>query len=350
MIVRKFEFCKLVKGAIYGLVIDTQRSTYIRAPVDFIEFILSIDQKQLFEIKKNLSEKEKEYFDYALKEEIIFCSDKNVFHVAGQKDRIKMSFNHVVFEISSQSTYYTQAFKLLTTEMTLESMQVVFLDNCTDNAITNFFKVSDSYPFRSVQVLMPYNLYDESFLIGNAANISHLILYKAPSNYVTRNAKRPFAKIVSITNQNPMICCGSVSEKEFIINKTFYKESKNYNNCLLGKLSFDSKGNIRHCPNSKKKFGNISNTNYSELLNTNEFTKLWKTTKDSVSVCKDCEYRYICRDCRAFTETSNDKKKLSKPLKCGYNPYNGEWSEWSSNPLKQNAIDFYGIREAIEQI
>lgn len=34
---------------------------------------------------------------------------------------------------------------------------------------------------------------------------------------------------------------------------------------------------------------------------------------------------------------------LSKPLKCGYNPYTGEWSDWSTNPLKQKAIEFYGI-------
>jgi hypothetical protein len=31
-----------------------------------------------------------------------------------------------------------------------------------------------------------------------------------------------------------------------------------------------------------------------------------------------------------------------------HNPYTGEWSEWSTNPLKQKAIDFYGMREMIE--
>ncbi|MBS1775203.1 MAG: hypothetical protein JSS64_02865 [Bacteroidetes bacterium] len=31
----------------------------------------------------------------------------------------------------------------------------------------------------------------------------------------------------------------------------------------------------------------------------------------------------------------------SKPLKCGYNPYTGEWEEWSSNPLKQQTMDYY---------
>ena len=34
---------------------------------------------------------------------------------------------------------------------------------------------------------------------------------------------------------------------------------------------------------------------------------------------------------------------LSKPLKCGYNPYTNEWADWSTNPLKQETIEYYGI-------
>jgi hypothetical protein len=35
----------------------------------------------------------------------------------------------------------------------------------------------------------------------------------------------------------------------------------------------------------------------------------------------------------------------SKPLECGYNPYTCEWEEWSTNPLKQKAIEHYGFSE-----
>ncbi|MEM8527245.1 MAG: hypothetical protein AAGG68_21570 [Bacteroidota bacterium] len=38
----------------------------------------------------------------------------------------------------------------------------------------------------------------------------------------------------------------------------------------------------------------------------------------------------------------------SKPLKCGYNPYTGEWAEWSTNPLKQKAIAYYGMEELVK--
>ena len=69
-------------------------------------------------------------------------------------------------------------------------------------------------------------------------------------------------------------------------------------------------------------------------------------------VCKDCEFRYICTDCRAYTEkthTNEEGLDTSKPLKCGYNPYTGEWEEWSTNPLKQKAIQFYGMQDLIKR-
>ena len=94
-------------------------------------------------------------------------------------------------------------------------------------------------------------------------------------------------------------------------------------------------------------FGNIKDTTLKEAIEKPGFKKYWDINKDKIHVCKDCEFRYICTDCRAYVEDPEDI--LSKPLKCGYNPYTGEWSEWSSNPLKQRAIEFYGMEELVAE-
>ncbi len=39
----------------------------------------------------------------------------------------------------------------------------------------------------------------------------------------------------------------------------------------------------------------------------------------------------------------------SKPLKCGYNPYTNVWEEWSINPLKQKAIDYYNMSKLVSE-
>ena len=96
-----------------------------------------------------------------------------------------------------------------------------------------------------------------------------------------------------------------------------------------------------------KSYGNIKNTSLLKVINHEDFKKYWGITKDQIIGCRDCEFRYICTDCRAYTE--NPENIYSKPLKCGYNPKTCEWEEWSINPLKQKAINHYGMEKLVKQ-
>lgn len=94
-----------------------------------------------------------------------------------------------------------------------------------------------------------------------------------------------------------------------------------------------------------KSFGNIENKSLKEALYETGFKKLWDLSKDHIEICKDCEFRHICTDCRAYLE--DPKNIYSKPLKCGYNPYTNQWEEWSNNPLKKKSIEFYQMESMV---
>ena len=87
---------------------------------------------------------------------------------------------------------------------------------------------------------------------------------------------------------------------------------------LVNKYSVN--GNIKNCPALKQCYGNIDDINISNVINTQKFSSYWSITKDQIHTCKDCEFRYICTDCRAFIDNI-----LDKPKKCNYNPYIGQW-------------------------
>jgi len=40
-------------------------------------------------------------------------------------------------------------------------------------------------------------------------------------------------------------------------------------------------------------------------------------------VCKDCEFRYVCTDCRAYRADAEDL--YSKRARCSYDPYTATW-------------------------
>ncbi|MNL67068.1 hypothetical protein D3C87_1916250 [compost metagenome] len=54
----------------------------------------------------------------------------------------------------------------------------------------------------------------------------------------------------------------------------------------------------------------------------------------------------MCTDCRAYVEDPKDI--YSKPLKCGYDPYTNEWEDWVTHPMKQAAIEEYGLSALIK--
>ena len=57
------------------------------------------------------------------------------------------------------------------------------------------------------------------------------------------------------------------------------------------------------------------------------------------ALCKDCELRMVCTDCRAYTTDPSDM--YSKPLKCGYDSYTNNWENWRSIVKNQEAIEYY---------
>jgi SPASM domain peptide maturase of grasp-with-spasm system len=185
-------------------------------------------------------------------------------------------------------------------------------------------------------------------LMQSSYRIRSFSLFNAPENALKYNRSVGFGQIVTVTTDvKGPLSCGFISHDYFTTNISTYTESLAHNSCLNRKISIDTEGNIKNCPSMSQSFGNIKDTTLQEALDHPDFKKYWNVTKDQISVCKDCEFRYICTDCRGYIENPEDM--YSKPLKCGYNPYTCEWEEWSTNPLKQKAIDYYGMREVLPE-
>jgi SPASM domain peptide maturase of grasp-with-spasm system len=117
--------------------------------------------------------------------------------------------------------------------------------------------------------------------------------------------------------------CGIIAKEYFTQNMFHITEAVKYNTCLHKKLSIDKNGNIKNCPFSEDIFGNILDDKFLETIELKSFQKLWKIKKDEIEVCKDCEFRYICTDCRIFLK--KPENIFSQPLHCKYNPYIAKW-------------------------
>jgi radical SAM protein with 4Fe4S-binding SPASM domain len=69
--------------------------------------------------------------------------------------------------------------------------------------------------------------------------------------------------------------------------------------CWYGKLAITHDGYILPCIMAKRFIiGTIKRISLKDVM-LNKMTKdYWTLTKDKINICKECEYRYSCHDCR----------------------------------------------------
>lgn len=119
------------------------------------------------------------------------------------------------------------------------------------------------------------------------------------------------------------------------ISPPFYTDSDSfakahyYHSCLAGKIAVTSDGDVIPCIFARNQIcGNILSQSLNDVLSGHALQQCWRTTKDHVEKCKDCEYRYACSDCRPLAQGSDSAKRwLACSTGCSYNPYTGKWEE-----------------------
>ena len=119
------------------------------------------------------------------------------------------------------------------------------------------------------------------------------------------------------------------TEPNFVANREIYDYNRSRNSCWFGKIAITNEGDILPCVFARDQVaGNIKDQSLKEIIE-NRMLKFWNLTIDQIDVFKDCEYRYLCHDCRpwAYGFTGN---LYAKSPRCTYNPYTGEWGSAES--------------------
>lgn len=201
---------------------------------------------------------------------------------------------------------------------------------------------------KAFTIYLPYssvdNLESLKIIYNRTCQVRSIILHSAPKNLNMDEV--PEKVLITELRIDSTKHCGKITSDYFSINLSTFSEGQFYNTCLNKKISVDLNGNIKNCPSMTQTYGNIRSNQLIEIAKKQYFQELWHISKDQITTCKLCEFRYVCTDCRAYLDNPNDK--LSKPLKCGYNPETVEWENWSTNPIKTKSIEYYKLESTIK--
>ncbi len=285
-------------------------------------------------------------FDFLIENDLVqFSNYRNNFENIDYEFDFPSVISNGLIDVNSEIIYLYEFINQME-EINCQYLQIRFISQIHIKDLTKIIELLYNKNIRSLQIIMPY--YNElieselAYLINNNYFLELIICYLSEvdkkSNLIVEDSQTLYFIKQNFTRKS----CGIVGLYYFNSSTAAITEAKHHNSCLNRKISVDEDGNIKNCPSMSESFGNIMGTSLSDAILKPGFKKLWDLNKDKVYVCKDCEFRYICTDCRAYVEDPDDI--LSKPLKCGYNPYTGEWSDWIINPIKQKAIKFYNMK------
>ncbi|KQX10221.1 grasp-with-spasm system SPASM domain peptide maturase [Flavobacterium sp. Root420] len=351
-----FADCIPVKGFNRSIICDTRNNNYHFIPNALFDLLEMYEGKTVADVKNHFEHKYDEiideYFDFLIENKLIFFnSNPNLFpkintswdspslitNIIIDYDEILHDFNNLIPQFEKLKCSY---------------IQLRFYKHVDVDYIKNIVSQLNNKKSRviSIDFILPYydgfDLEAVNMLLLENRRIHSLVFFNSPvdRNYQPLRQKMGYLMMVkrNIINEKH---CGIINNEYFYSNIKLFSESLTHNTCLNRKISIDKEGNIKNCPSMSENFGNIKSSNLNTALNHPDFKKYWNISKDKVEVCKDCEFRHICTDCRAYVE--NSENQYSKPLKCGYNPYTNVWENWSDSPLKQKAIKHYDMQEFV---
>lgn len=354
-----FEHCIPVKGSKYCVIQDNQRGKIVRIPSLLYEFMLQANRQPMEEIQAWPVYREhlNEFIEFLIKEEYAFFTDTpERFRTVESGFEYPEMINNIIIDYSPRYEHQFDQIVQDIGELGCKHLQLRFFDNFTYIFLYSALNKLLSTRLISIEVIL-------KFQPGIHVEMINSIVEEFPlvRKFQVFNVEESYLKILRETgarfyngtlfrkeNIHNEKSCGVIGEHTFSINLYSFALSQNYNNCLYKKIAVDTQGNIKNCPSASTILGNVKEDSIASVVRENlKIRDLWSITKESVKGCNTCEYRYACSDCRVYLETPEDI--YSKPLKCGYDPDKGSWEEWSTHPLKQKAIDYYGMRDVLPE-
>ncbi|HEX8697324.1 MAG TPA: grasp-with-spasm system SPASM domain peptide maturase [Myxococcaceae bacterium] len=336
---RLFACCVAVRGARRSTICDVQRQRYRLIPNGLYDILTVHRDLTLDGIRAAFGADEAEtieqYFAFLAANDFGFWTDTpESFPEMDMSWEAPERVTNAVIDVAAHSPHdFASLFRQLDA-LGCKMLQLRYFDPVAPDRLDAVLELARRGRLRTIELLIPWSpAWTDDHLRGVCiahGRVASVTVHGAPAN---RKVETPSDVRIAMRAQTVDSAdhCGEVHPAYFTTNVRLFTEAQLHNTCLNRKLSVDQDGEIRNCPALPRSFGNAADTPLHRALEAEGFQDLWRVNKDQVEVCRDCEFRYVCTDCRAFVADSAHPHP--KPAKCAYDPYTAEWRRAEPSPI-----------------
>jgi len=328
-----FASCIIVKGASRATICDLQRGYYAIIPNDFADILKMCafnTLKQMFQkVGKDNEDVLHQYINFVLENELGFITNEpSSFPPIDSIFEVPNKVSNSIIEVSNKTLPYLPYIKEQLNILGCLALQLRVYININHAELVKILDLFNGTRLRHIDIGLQFNSEFNPSVLKKLSTqyqrLSLVIVHSALKN-CSDEYNHGFKSIFTTKTLDFSQNCGLIGENLFSCNLTHYLESQHFNTCLNKKISIDKDGFIKNCPSMEKSYGNIKSDTLIQVVTEKEFEQVQRINKDQIKVCKDCEFRHICTDCRVFIKDTQDI--LSKPEKCLYDPYTTIWEE-----------------------
>lgn len=332
MYFRLFANCIPVRGARRSTICDLQRHSLHLIPNGLYEILTEYKGKSVEELYGAYGEQSREtieqYFSFLLRRELGHWTPQ-----PGRYPDLDLSFeaagvvDTALIDVREGATHNFQQIVAELDHLGCRFLQVRSYAAADDIDLPALFGAVADSRLRGLEFAVRYSpsLRDDRIFewCSTNARLVGVLVHGAPTTrLVTAPTMDVPIRYISRRIEGPHEC-GIVHPAYFAINTAALTEAMRFNSCLNRKVGISADGYVCNCPAMPKTFGRVGELPLASVVADPAFQAVWHVRKDDIEVCKDCEFRYVCTDCRAHVRDPENPR--SKPKGCAYDPYTATW-------------------------
>lgn len=327
--------CVVVKGASESLIVDFQNSHFYNIPNLLSEILLHCNNLKINDVKKIYKNEYDKGIDKYLNELIrleigFFLDDPEEFPKLSMYWDNPSEIQTSVIEINGTKPYdYINVIEQLC-DLGCNVIQIRIVNFCSEDILFSIHNKLKSSRIKYIEYVIHSQIFDidfTKFFFYENNRIFRFIVHGTQKEDFSKdnlNLQIKDWQLVFITEEIHPDSKDLISKKSFCPSLDFFTEAQSHNPSLNRKISIDRFGSIKNYLSHEKIYGNIQIDKLSTIIKTEQFTSMWYINNDSIEVCKECQYRYICFSNSDIEEKNNT---FYKKQMCNFNPQTNQWVE-----------------------
>ncbi|MCV9930048.1 grasp-with-spasm system SPASM domain peptide maturase [Flavobacterium sp. LS1R49] len=331
-----FSNCLTVKGLNRGVIIDVQRKTYHVFSNQIIDFVNEYSGEKIYNLFNDFKEYKvilKKYMQYFLDNELaIITNDSSQFPAISHSFDRPYSIDTIILDMNLSKESISDLLKLKVDDLGISCLKLV-AEVFDEKKTIEILRLLETTKIKTIVIFIKYTKGIENKVLRFDSKFSRLVeivfynvdgldLLKGWAGKKFVYEKKSLNEILTMKVQN---------QDDFVLNLEAFNESLIYNSAYNRTIYIDENGNVKRYLGDKLSFGHIDYVDLNNVVENEGFSEFWKITKDKITICRDCEFRYICPDGSIPFKQKDTDLFFSTNLKCNYDPYKNEWLNLNNN-------------------